>query len=86
MCLCQAEEILHEAVEDVNCLDHWTAVRCLAYYGECDSYIVQALIRELFAESHADDRRLQATINHLISLSTQSVCRQFHYRPNIYLI
>ena len=75
VCVMQAEEILRAAVEDVSCLDHWTAVRCLACYGECNEHIVTALLRQLFT-THSEHRQLQAA-KHLITLSQQSVCHCF---------
>jgi len=58
-------------VDDESCLHHWTAVRCLAHFGECDGRIVLAILRQLFA-SHGQPRQLHAA-NHLIALSEQSV-------------
>jgi len=71
-CKCsQAEEILTLAMDDVNCVDHWTAVRCLAYYGECNQQIVSTIMNQLMT-SCDEARRRQAT-NHLIELSKYSV-------------
>lgn len=64
--------MLQTAVANESCLDHWTAVRCLAHYGECDSHIVFALIQRLFT-SHGQRVQLDAA-RHLISLSENSVC------------
>jgi len=68
----QAEEILQASVDDDGCLDQWTAVRCLAYYGECDSRIVLVILDRLFTR-HGQCTQLDAA-EHLISLSQQSVC------------
>lgn len=58
-------------MDDINCTDHWTAVRCLACYGECNSQIVDTILSQLRTSSD-ETRRRQAT-NHLIELSKYTV-------------
>ena len=75
----QAEQILQATVDDENSLDQWTAVRCLAYYGKCDSRIVVAIVRRLFSSS-SEHLQIQAA-KHLIALSEQSV----QFQTNVFL-
>ena len=60
--------------------DKWTAAQCLAYYGECDSLVVQELITHLLNTDDLMRHEQAATL--LATLSESSV--RFFYLPSTY--
>lgn len=68
----QAESILRTTLRRKGGSDDkWTAAQCLAYYGECDSFVVTELIKQLL---EADDlMRHEQAATLLSTLSEGSV-------------
>ena len=67
--------------EESSSEDKWTAAQCLAYYGECDSLVVQELIAQLL---HTDDlMRHEQAATLLSTLSESSVSTVVKYSPYV---